>query len=201
VLYILKGEISSTTTKVQHPSGWCKTSHIVPERPQHTSLLVERGQSDEANQYMGMIRRPWWTDANGQIWPGCQDYTPTLFPNDILGFLMTTESQVLCLMSRPNDGALWQYSLPPHHYTVVLGPTQTTGWAPPTGHTNTYSISNLVFSGGLPSRYWPGSALLSFSGQPVLGYRVWLLALLELNVQWVALKSMLGVIQNRLMRI
>ncbi len=59
---------------------------------------------------------------------------------------------------------------------VALGPTQTTGWAPPAGLTNTSSSSNLVFPGGLPSRHWPVSTLLSFSGQPVLGCRViWLL--------------------------
>ncbi len=63
------------------------------------------------------------------------------------------------------------------HYTGALGPTQTTGWAPPAGLTNTSTNSNLVFPGGLTSRYWPGSTLLSFSGQPVMGYRViWLLA-------------------------
>ncbi len=56
----------------------------------------------------------------------------------------------------------------PCHYTGALGPTQTTGWAPPAGLINTSSSSNLVFPGGLPSRYWPGSTLLSFSGQPVL---------------------------------
>ncbi len=45
------------------------------------------------------------------------------------------------------------------------------------GLTNTSSSSDLVFTGGLPSRYWPGTTLLSFSGQPVLGCRVkWLLA-------------------------
>ncbi len=27
----------------------------------------------------GMIRRPWWSEANRQIWPGCRGYTPTLF--------------------------------------------------------------------------------------------------------------------------
>ncbi len=51
---------------------------IAPERPPHTSLLVERRQSDEANQCMGMIRRPWWSEANGEIWPGCR-VTPLLF--------------------------------------------------------------------------------------------------------------------------
>ncbi len=61
------------------------------------------------------------------------------------------------------------------HYTGVLGTTQTTGWAPPAGLTNTSSNSNLVFPRGLPSRYWPGSTLLSSSGWPVLGCRViWL---------------------------
>ncbi len=74
-----KGDISSSTTNVQHPPGWCDGSHSAPERPPHTSLLVERRQSDEANQCMGMIRRPWWSEANGQIWPGCRGNTPTLF--------------------------------------------------------------------------------------------------------------------------
>ncbi len=47
--------------------------------------------------------------------------TPLLFSKDILG----------C----------------PRHYTGALGPTQTTGWAPPADLTNTSSSSNLVFSG------------------------------------------------------
>ncbi len=62
----------------------------------------------------------------------------------------------------------------PCHYSGVLGPTQTTGWAPPPGPSNTSSSSNLVFPGGLPSRDLPGSTQLSFSGQPVLGV-IWLL--------------------------
>ncbi len=71
-----KGGISSTTPNVQHPPGWDDGSHIVPERPPHTSLLVERRQSDAVNQCMGMIRRPWWLEANGRICPGV---TPLLF--------------------------------------------------------------------------------------------------------------------------
>ncbi len=105
----------------------------------------------------------------GQWWEFGQDtgVTPLLFTRSALGFLMTTESQDLGLTSHPKDGAF--YSI------VSLSPTQTTGWAPPAGLTNTSSSSNLVFPGGLPSRYWPGSTLLSFSGQPVLGCRViWL---------------------------
>ncbi len=74
-----KGTISSSTTNVQHPPGWCDGSHSAPERPPHTSLLVERRQSDEANQCMGMIRRPWWSEASGVVWPGCRGNTPTLF--------------------------------------------------------------------------------------------------------------------------
>ncbi len=67
--------ISSTPTSVQHPPRWCDGSHIMPECPPLTSLLVERRQSDEANQCMGMIRRPWWSEANGEIWPGCRGNT------------------------------------------------------------------------------------------------------------------------------
>ncbi len=47
--------ISASTTNVQHPPGWCDGSHIAPKRPPHTSLLVERRQSDEANQCMGWL--------------------------------------------------------------------------------------------------------------------------------------------------
>jgi len=48
----MEGRISSTTAIVQHQSGWWDDSHIAPERPPHTSLLVERRQSDEANHYI-----------------------------------------------------------------------------------------------------------------------------------------------------
>ncbi len=58
-----RGGISSTTPSVQHPPGWCNGSHVVPERPTHTSILVERRQSDEPNQCMGIIR-PWCSEAN-----------------------------------------------------------------------------------------------------------------------------------------
>ncbi len=74
-----KGDISLSTTSVQHPPGWCDGSHSALERPPHTSLLVERRQSDDANQCMGMIRRPWWSEASGRIWPECRGNTPTLF--------------------------------------------------------------------------------------------------------------------------
>ncbi len=73
-----KGGISSSTTSVQHPPGWCDGSHSAPECPPHTSYRW-RGDSDEANQCMGMIRRPWWSEASGRIWSGHQGYTPTLF--------------------------------------------------------------------------------------------------------------------------
>ncbi len=40
---------------MQHPPGWCDGSHSAPERPPHTSLLVERRESEEVNQCMGII--------------------------------------------------------------------------------------------------------------------------------------------------
>jgi len=76
-------------------------------------------QSDKANQYLGIIRSPWWTEVTGQIWLRCQGYSPTL-SKDIQGFLKTTESQDLGLTSHPKNGALWQYSVP----VTILRPTQ-----------------------------------------------------------------------------
>ncbi len=128
-------------------------------------LQVERRESHRA-KWMGIIRRSWLTRASGSNLartPG----SFLLFKRNAMGFLMTTENQDLGLTSHPKD----------YHVPILghLGPTQTTGWTPPAGLTNSSSSSNLVFPWGLPSRYWPGSTLLSFSGQPVLGCRViWL---------------------------
>ncbi len=173
-LYNHVGGLSSTTTSVQHPLGWCDGSHrtTAPVRSPHTSYRW-RGERDRANQVDGdyweaMIDKGLWREFGQDT-----GVTPLLFTRSAVEFLMTTESQELGLTSHPKDGAFLQYSVP--ITTGALGPTQTTGWAPPAGLTNTSSNSNLVFPGGLPSRYWPGSALLSFSGQPVLGCRViWL---------------------------
>ncbi len=105
-----KAGISSSTTNVQHLPGWCNGSHVAPERTPHNSLLVERRQSDEANQCMWMIRKSWWSEANGEIWPGCRGYTPTLFRKERL--LMTPESRDLALKSHLKEGAFLQYFAP-----------------------------------------------------------------------------------------
>ncbi len=132
---------------------------ILRQNAHHTPAYWWRGD-DEANQCMGMtvmmVRSQWGSLAR---MPGLNPYS---FLKDILGFLMTRESQDLL-----------QYSVP----ITILGVRAHTEWASPAGLTYTSSSSILVFPGGLPSRYWPGSALLSFGGQPVLGSRVmWLLA-------------------------
>ncbi len=82
-----------------------------------------------------MIDKGQWREF-GQV-------TPLLFTRSAMGFFMTTESQDLGLTSHPKDGAFWQYSVPVT--TGALGPTQTAGWAPPAGLTNTSSSSILVF--------------------------------------------------------
>ncbi len=124
----------------------------------------------EAIQWMEIIKRQ---GPVGGIWPGHRGYTPTLYEkchgifNDhrVSGPRFNVSSERRCSLTVKCA----------HHYPGALGPTQTTGWAPPAGLTNTSTNSNLVFIGGLPSRYWPGSTLLSFCGQPVLGCRViWL---------------------------
>ncbi len=91
-----RGGISSSTTNVQHPPGWCNGSHIVPEHPPHTSLLVERRQSDEVNQCMRMIRRTWWSEVYGQIWAGCWGYTPTLRSELAVLFFLHRQDKALC---------------------------------------------------------------------------------------------------------
>ncbi len=166
------GALSSTTTSVQHPLGWCDGSHrtMVPVRSPHTSYRWRAERVIEPIKWMAIIRRPWLTRASG----GNLARTPGLYPYEkctrsAMGFLMTTESQDLGLMSHPKDGAFYSIVSP-----SLWGVRTHTDHrvSTPAGLTNTSSNSNLVFPGGLPSRYWPGSTLLSFSGQPVLGCRV-----------------------------
>ncbi len=73
----------------------------MPERPPHTSLLVERRHSDEANRGWEILgghdgQRP--MGEFGQV-------TPLLFfeGHPVIFFLMTTESQDLGLTSHPKD--------------------------------------------------------------------------------------------------
>jgi len=87
-------------------------------------LIAGEEQSDDANEYI-------------LEWLGGHDDGQRLKGKCFQDVLKTTESQDLVLMCVP--------------ITMVLGPTQTTGWA-----LQTSSSSNLVFLGCLPSRYWPG---------------------------------------------
>ncbi len=84
--------------------------------PTH-QLQVERRESHRANQVDGnfweaMMVRGQWREF-------CQDtgVTPLLFTRSAMGFLMTTVSQDLGLMSHPKDGAFCQYSVP----VTILG--------------------------------------------------------------------------------
>ncbi len=145
------------------------TAAILRQNAHHTPAYWWRG-----DRVMNPISVWGWLEGhNGQRPMGefGQDagVTPLLFFEGHPGIFND-----LFLQSHPKDGALFLlYSFP----ITILGPTQTAGLAPPAGLNNTSSSSNLVFPGGLPSSYWPGSALISFSGQPVLGCRViWLLA-------------------------
>ncbi len=47
--------------------------------PKHFTI-VRRGERDiEPIKCMEIIRRPWWSEANGWIWPGHRGYTSTLY--------------------------------------------------------------------------------------------------------------------------
>ncbi len=66
----------------------------------------------EPIKWMGIIRRPWLTRASGGEFGQDTGVTPLLFTRSAMGFIMTTDSQDLGLMSHPKDGACWQYSVP-----------------------------------------------------------------------------------------
>ncbi len=96
------------------------------------------------------------------IWPGHRGYTTTLYEKCHGIFNDHRKSRPRFNFSADRQCFLTEYC--PRHYTGVLGPTQTTGWAPPAGLTNTSSSSNLVFPGGLPSRNWPAQPCLASVG-------------------------------------
>ncbi len=90
------GGLSSTTTNVQHPLGWCDGCHrtMAPVRSPHTSYRWRGERVREPIKGMGIIRRPWLKRASG----GNLARTPLLFTRSAVGFLMTTESQDLSLL-------------------------------------------------------------------------------------------------------
>ncbi len=92
--------------------------------------------------------------------------TPLLFTRSVMGFLMTTEFNLGPRFKISSEGLCFFTVSCPLHYTGVLGPTQTEDphRAPPAGLTNTSSSSNLVFTRGLPSRYWPAQPCLASLG-------------------------------------
>ncbi len=125
----------------------------------HTSYRW-RGERDiEPIKWIGIIRRPWLTRASG----GNLARTPLLFTRSAMGFFNDhRESGPRFNVSSERQCFLTVQC--PRHYTGGLEPTQTRGRAPPAGLTNTSSSSNLVFPGGLPSRYWPAQPCLASVG-------------------------------------
>ncbi len=102
-LFPLWEGICSFTASVQHPPGWYDGSHIAPERPPHTSSLVERRQSDEVYQQIwGLLGGH---DGQRPVGKFGQDakVTPLLFFGGHPGILMVTASQDLGLISHPKD--------------------------------------------------------------------------------------------------
>ncbi len=61
------GGLSSTTTSVQHPLGWCDCSHstTAPVRSPHTSYRWRVEKVIEPIQWIRIIRSPWLTRASG----------------------------------------------------------------------------------------------------------------------------------------
>ncbi len=83
---IIWGGLSSTTTSVQHPLGWCDGSHrtTAPVRSPHTSYRW-RGERDRANQVDGdyweaMIDKGQWREFGQDT-----GVTPLLFYDECHG--------------------------------------------------------------------------------------------------------------------
>ncbi len=99
---IMWGGLTSTTTSVQHPLGWCDGCHRItaPVRSPHTSYRWRGEREIEPIKWKGIITRPWLTRASGGNLARTPGYT-LLFTRSAMGFLMTTESQDLGLTSHP----------------------------------------------------------------------------------------------------
>ncbi len=72
--------ISSSTTSVQHPPGWCDGSQGVPEHPT-THQLTGGEETERFSQSvdMGIVMRSWWSEANGKFGQDAWGHTSTLF--------------------------------------------------------------------------------------------------------------------------
>ncbi len=111
-LYIAEG-ISSSTTSVQHPSDDATAAILRQNAPPHISYRWRGDRVMKTIRAM-MVRGQWANLASIQYYS--IRLHPYSFWKDILGFLMTTESQDLGLTSHPNDGAF--YSIPSLHWGV-----------------------------------------------------------------------------------
>ncbi len=124
-------------------------------------IEVELWEDIEPIKWIWIIRRPWLIRASGGNLARTPGLQPLLFYEKCHGiFNDHRESGPRFNVSSKSVLTLQC----PRHNTGALGLTQTTGLAPPAGLTNTSSSSNLLFSGGLPSRYWPAQPCLASVG-------------------------------------
>ncbi len=74
------GGLSSTTTSVQHPPGWCDGSHstTAPVRSPHTSYRW-RGERVIEPSGWGLLGGHDWQGPVAAIWPWHWGYIPTLY--------------------------------------------------------------------------------------------------------------------------
>ncbi len=114
------GGLSSTTTSVQHPLGWCDGCHrtTAPVRSPHTRYRWRGERVIETIKWIGIIRRPWLTRASGGNLTrtlGLHLYSTRI----AMRFLMTTESQDLGLTSHPKDGCKQKGNIWLHKWSLT----------------------------------------------------------------------------------
>ncbi len=78
---IMWGGLSSTTTSVQHPLGWCNGCYrtMAQVRSPHTSYSWRGERVTEPIEWMGIIMRPWLIRASGGKLARTPGLHPTLY--------------------------------------------------------------------------------------------------------------------------
>ncbi len=106
--YTIMWGLSSTTTSVQHPLGWCDGCHrtMAPVRSPHTSYRWRGERVVEPIKWMGIIGRPWLSRASGGNLARTPGIHPYSFTMSVMEFWMTIESQNLGLTLQPKGGTL-----------------------------------------------------------------------------------------------
>ncbi len=125
---------------------WCDGCHrtMAPVRSPYTSYRWRGERVMEPIKCIGIIRRPWLIKASG----GNLARTPGLHPYSLrevpFHFDLNDQRESGPRFNVSSERQCFLTVYCPRLYTGELGPTQTTGWAPPVGLTTNISYSGIL---------------------------------------------------------